>query len=1047
VAAGRGSAAGSDRLAGEARIESNRDAAVPDYVVEWTNGAWRQLWRSGWRITEPHAELFLFSALSLAVAPRRLGREPAKPQHQSPPLPHRFRWLVPRGGEFLSWWLQTCGRGDGTWTRFLLRFPEPIWEIPWELLLGELRPEYSSRVSIVRGVPGDPRRLPGELDRALRVLLVQGEENAYGQPLNLRGEAERIIECWECLPLGVRDAVGRPTVVQPGLDDLGGCLAQHLPDVLWFSGHAEASPPKFALKGGGMLTPETLEAAVNESGAAPVFALFWACETARRGRGNGPSAPPFYRTLAHLGCMQILAMQEQISDEGAILMASEAFSALASGEALDVAVSRARHAMRSATGDRFFVFDWACPTVWGSGLSPTQLSWSTPATGRAALQVSLARARARLSLGDPDTAPSMKPGIIGHPLSADARLTWTVANTYGADLEQWGASISATQKERPVFAVVVKFGDGETEPKASLRAWAESLVRTMEPSTAADGLRTVLEGMTAEPTDCWSRMCRLPGILVGVVNPPSYEGTSWFWDPLRSTHAPVAVLSEHGDDTLLRDGWSVENIGMEPPASDDSIAADRTAAALALLRVSVPEEALGLGTSQPLTKALVRIRGRYVALAGQFSRAVRASITKEAERDGHVRCLEILSDESLSARRAEPPLHEEMLHHALAAAEAEAAVAEATVLFEMYRTLDRPRAAISVVERIQKHWRSVPRRWLIYAAWAYVMIGELGLGSFWLDRAEASSPIERAWIHGLRAEIYKASGEADSKMRALAEINSAIQAIHDGTSPDETRRLRSYRQDRARIRHYLFRRPDEAQSEWETLLSEWEGLPDAQIDRAYVLRNLSSCLRDQTTLGTPEWLRAKSLLATAMEELRLYPDHPLRAEIIYEQGRIALSEARRSEAADLLKMAAASAERSGNTMVAAISDARAFWEFEPFSAGQWETFDARLCSFPRHGWAVRTSIDGGLRFARRMAGVDRSRALAMVLSCRARLQLNPSFDEGSDRFRIAATAAGIFELTGSDHSAWNEFLALPWAAAWLSEASASVPTDVWQQVA
>jgi hypothetical protein len=1019
---------------------------VPNYNVDWISGGWRErLTRgSGWRLNHPDPQAFRFPFLSLQFAPRRLGL--AEVGDKSATSQRSFRRLIKKSKGFRDWWLQTCGGRGHERTRFLLQFPRDAWDIPWELLVGELLESNAERVSIVRGMPGQPRRLPAELDRPLKVLLVLGDENRTRPALDLQGEAALVIQAWEGLPSVVRQALTKPTVEQPTATDLRECLVHHRPDLLWFSGHATPSPPELFMKGGGALTPTMLGEMLAEEGLSPAFAVFWACETARRGRGCAHTAPPFYTALANIGCMQVLAMQERVSDAGAILMATQTFEALASGEALDVAAARARSAMMGRTGDGFYLLDWACPTVWGSGLTAPRIAWSTPASGLAALQVGVARARRRLTLGGFADLPAQREDATTALISRDTRLVWFIGNTYGADRERWVVAIGAVQRLRPVFAVIVVFDGHGWEPGAELRMWAESLLTALEPLDTPSGeFRNVLEEMTADPHRAWSRLCQIAHILISVINPPPYLSCDWFWSPIRATEAPVAILANEAPDQILSDGWSLEDVGMDEAVMEGIIPVEPMAAALSLIRVPVPEEALGLGREAPVAKALVRLHGRYVTLAGPVVRRIRAALTEDELRSHHVACFRILTHESLSPQGAEPPLHEERLYHALAAMQVEAVVLEATVLLRMYREQDRPRAAVHVFGRVKRHWKQIPPKWLVYVAWAYVMIGDMASARLWLDRAQPSDRMENAWCHGLWSEIHKASGETGSKQQALDEINLAIGALRGDLDEEEARRTRSYRQDHARILHYLFRQPDAAVAEWEALLSEWQGEPKGDIDRAYVLRNLSSALRDTSTWGTTAWERGKRLLETALEELGRHPDHPLVAEILYEQARCAIADGRRIDAERLLREAARGAVYSGNSMLRAIAETRRFWEFESFDIDRWSSLRGRLRAFPKHGWAVRTSITGGLRAARRLDERDRSEALCQLKLCRDEIELNPSFDEGSDRFRIAATAAGTREVAADDRD-WAAFLLRPWARTWLETNGWAAPDQVWAGV-
>jgi len=63
------------------------------------------------------------------------------------------------------------------------------------------------------------------------------------------------------------------------------------------------------------------------------------------------------------------------------------------------------------------------------------------------------------------------------------------------------------------------------------------------------------------------------------------------------------------------------------------------------------------------------------------------------------------------------------------------------------------------------------------------------------------------------------------------------------------------------------------------------------------------------------------------------------------------------------------------------------------------------------------------------------------------MNLNPSFSGHSDRFRIAATFAGL-ELVGRVEGSWQQFLDMnpSWAPKWLEEQPYPTPNGIWQEV-
>jgi hypothetical protein len=397
------------------------------------------------------------------------------------------------------------------------------------------------------------------------------------------------------------------------------------------------------------------------------------------------------------------------------------------------------------------------------------------------------------------------------------------------------------------------------------------------------------------------------------------------------------------------------------------------------------------------------------------------------------------------AGRLTPAIREQRLAHCLGAKENGAAVAEACALLVKYRELDRPRAALGIVQRLGSLWRDLPENLLIIRAWAHVMLDDMEEAEFWLNRSSTNDALERAWQCGLRAEIDKARGHREA---ALADIDAAIAELTAVPAAQKTdfteRRLRAYRQDRARILQYLFYEPAAAAAEYKTLLDEWVGVDDGAVDVAVVLRNYSECVRTGHQPGEPEWQRSKDMLQRATDLLRDSHDHPVFAEIEYEKARVAIAE-RAPNANAQLAVAGNAAASSGHFMLVAIVKARSFWEFEIFDFTKWIELDASLSAFPHHGWAVRTLIDGRLRAAKRIA--DPARAHQMMVANLQALRDNPSFSAGSDRFRIAASVAGHDLFAPGLPPRWPNFLEHGWARRWLECQGFCTPTDVWGKVA
>jgi hypothetical protein len=456
--------------------------------------------------------------------------------------------------------------------------------------------------------------------------------------------------------------------------------------------------------------------------------------------------------------------------------------------------------------------------------------------------------------------------------------------------------------------------------------------------------------------------------------------------------------------------------------------APELANALALLNEPVPRASIaGIGTSPDeaswLQAFVISTQANEIMLAASAARYFRDRMTDHERRAGHRACMNILAHSTFAARLT-PAIREQRLLHCLGAEEDGAAVEEASALLERYRALDRQRAALAVMRRIGRLWRELPPHLLIVPAWASAMLGEVQEANFWLSRSSANDAFDEAWRFGLKSELDKARGDRDGALRDIDEAIAALNAATAGNSNIERRR-RAYRQDRARILQYLFYDTVAAAAEYETLLDEWGGAEDAAVDVATALRNYAECVRTGHHGGDVEWERSKEMLDRAETLLANSKDHAVFAEVKYEKARVALAEG--SPNAQALFQAARDASvASGHLMLLAIVDARLFWEFEPFSIARWMDLDAGLSAFPHHGWAVRTLIDGRLRAAKRVP--DDPVAIDLIESTRQTLNDNPAFTAGSDRFRIAATAAGHDVISPGELPRWPDFLALPWAA-------------------
>jgi tetratricopeptide (TPR) repeat protein len=1014
---------------------------MSDVVVEWIRGlqsvAWRIKKESGVRDLRIPWPVYLQAPSHIRKwrALARFGR-------------------IANSKRFRDAWLLECGGDDRVIKRFLLQFPAGVWDIPWELLIGELDQERRPSISIARGFPDGPSTLPSRVDRPMSVLFIQGDDGSRTgrTPLDLKHEADLLLKVYESLPEGHRQSIVKPRSCQPTSTELANVF-RDVPDVLFFSGHGSNDPPGFLLVDGSRLTPEKIGQLIESSPIRPMFAAFWACDTARGPKDSREApGPAFYMALARSGVASVLAMQAPVTDPGAILLAQEVFQSLAAGDALDVAAARGRSVLldgwKMGACDSL---DWACPVVWSSGLSAVRMAWNSPSSALAQLQI--ASRRARLKREGRIFFPPTTEEIEYARRCAVVRLCWVKGTNFAAHRERWIRVLIAMQVVLPCYVVAVELNAG-VDTAEGLMSWAEELQQTLEVSDApGNDFRTTLELIRHRPQAGWKRLCGLPDVVVSIWNPPSYRSEAWFWDPLIASGPRANIMGEHIDGQVVSDGWSVEELDMQVNAKTLNAAylgAPLVSNALALLGMPVPRssiEAVGMSLDQtPELKALlINTAADEVVLAASAARFFRTRMDQEATIAAHRACMQIFGHTSFAGRLT-PAIREQRLTHCLGAGESNAAAEEACALLVRYRELDRPQAVLSVMHRLDGLWRDLPENMLIICAWAHAMLAQIPEALFWLERSSTDTPLERAWQHGLRAEIFKATGD---KQAALDEIDAAISVLlavpKSAMTPLVARRLRAYKQDRARILQYLFNQPKIAANEYEQLLQEWQNDDDAAIDVAVVLRNYAESVRSGHSPKQPEWERGKDMLIQAEALLKDRHDHPVFAEVEYEKARVAIAEGR-SDASDLLNAARSAAATSGHLMLLAICVARYFWQFEGFDLSKWNDIEASLSAFPRHGWAVRTLVDGRLRAAKQMTDHDLARR--SVAANLEDLERNPSFDAGSDQFRIAASVAGYSLLTSGPEGkeTWDKFLERPWVQGWLQGQKVDTPEDVWGRV-
>jgi hypothetical protein len=390
------------------------------------------------------------------------------------------------------------------------------------------------------------------------------------------------------------------------------------------------------------------------------------------------------------------------------------------------------------------------------------------------------------------------------------------------------------------------------------------------------------------------------------------------------------------------------------------------------------------------------------------------------------------------------------------------ALFEIDILFNIYQQEDRPYAFKLLLDKTGINPADLPSKSLLSLAWAYMRFDKVEESEFYLEMARPHETLDIAWKSAIQAELFKSTG---NKAGALESVNKAIRICENALKEmNKTKkrdeidlinyRLWGYRQDRARIKQYLFYEKEEALNEYEDLLNlkSGIGLPGFKIDIAIVQRNYSECLRTlSTSVSDEKWIKAKEVLSQAENNLQGYEQTPVYSEILYEKARIAEHEGEKQQEADFLINCQNAALKSNHFMMAAIAGSRLFWNTENFSMNRWISLSNELERYPYHGWAVRTLTNGRLKAAQRLSEMDDYvGGLGQLNENLININNNPAFDQGSDRFRIAATYAGIQlfnEKLGIQLLYWKEFISkYEWAAEWLSKQKGSSYNEIWAEV-
>lgn len=1048
---------------------------------------WKKDWfwrdRAGWAVPDAEAELqYFFSDESLKNAPRNLRGDSAKK------IIEQFEELVAQNN-LIRWWGPRCG---GTSDKvFLLRFSEDGWDIPWELLVALIETRESHPSICIARSAGDIKPVAlNAFNRPLRTLILRGDDGAslgLGRKLNLADELRRIDEAWAELEVSAQQRIERPIVKPAQESTLGTLLLELEPHIIWFSGHGRSTPSTdlyFADRK--WVSVAKLGDIIKRSGTPPLYGVFWACDSGRAepeiANARPTVSPPIFEALRLAGLLSVLAMQSPIRDRSAKVMAADLFRFLASGLPLEKAAARARANLLAEPQDKS-TLDWACPVVWCAGQPVEKLEWNRPLPALAQLQL-LGRQILRWNLSSPSAleGPTTEDERRRAEAWYSSSLTWVraefveeLANRKRLDLEHqisWVRTLQAVQRATEFHVIAVELTSSQCEE--DLRKWAEGVYSRITWGDVPDEFIETLNYIKAgQVVDGWRRLCTMGNAFVAIAAPLPYMSPSWLWEPLlEEGGANFTILTDQVPPEPTTDQantweYDVMDAEMRAEAIESAVeSAPRLARAVATLstplrrsRIEVPadqtEGVMRLDAWAEGADLLVETAAGPVMIA-LARRYISAKMNEDERRLAHKDCVAMLGHPDLELTEK---IRERRLYHLMNAGMPDTCVIEAGELCNLYAAGERPLAVIEVTNQLGKHKLVLPQSARLAVAWAHLRLGEVGKSEYWLKNIHPHTPLEEAWKHAIRAEINKSKGFVNSKEAALTEIEAAIKLCHEAAAagPNYTaqRMLRRYEQDRARILQYLFyANLSVVADEYEKLIEAWRGEPDAALDIATVKRNYAELLLAGDKAA---FQRAQDMLEDAERLSRQNPQSSILSEVLYMKAKAAELAGDRTKAMHTLQECQNAALQSGHGMMWAIAENRRFWKYdtasrvESFSIEKWDEIVRRLRSYPLHGWAVRTLIDGQLRVARYMAATsDPAGALGRLNACDDLLGRNPSFSRGSDRFRIAATAAGqqlLSERQGTGASYWSDFLGqYEWTASWLAENSYSGPADVWERV-
>jgi hypothetical protein len=956
-----------------------------------------------------------------------------------------------RSGQFGPWWPSAVGGQLPGIRRFRLQLPSEVWRRPWEGMIGALDPLRWGQVSIIRQTASDAAPIhPSKLESALTVLCIQGAPTLDDDTLDLEAELHALQTAYGALDFAAARAVAPPIAVKGRFHDLDAVLLKHFPTIIWFSGHARPDPPGLLLDDGHWLEPRELagilRSAREKGGRTPLYAVLWACHTGSAPPFGKPSpAPAFVEALSAEGVAALLVSQAPLGDDVARRVAGEIFSALASGLPLDHGVTRARaDLMRLAPDDETLLkgLDWMCPVVWSRGCPPPTLCWTDQREEWARRQ-GLARKLLPARLANlPEQPATLEPW-------PDVPRLWVTSAAPDAEepRAQWARRVLALQRRTARTVLWLDFLAAPREPANAafqLRDWAKRALDKVEADDdPTEALRTAATQMERDHKGAWCALCSNDWFLLAIMGPPD-QSEEWLWKGLREGKARAIVLAADYPDERVEE-WKVDALMVH----GESIEKSKVLAALAVLGCPAArsdiEDAAGEAVGGWIERGVIVETSAGCAMPAAVVEKVIMALTPEECVEGHGLAYDFLSGK-VAKRKLEERDREDILlarwRHAQLAKWTKGIHMDGENLLLLYHRQNRSAALLSILSFLVSSDWYPPSDVVVAIAWAFLADGNPESAVAWLESWPEEDSAE--WLV-VRAEAEKSSGAPDSKGKARAYLERAL-AMLDGIAGERkaARRLR-VRHDIARLVHFFDREPEAAIILYEAIEREWEGIVYSDLDRAITIRNLAEALMDSD--------RAADAETRAQQARRLLPpwtQHIAVSEVEYLRGRIAIRLGLEEE--EILARFEECRKRALATnymMLVAIVEARMFWRqleqqsAELFDDAGWAERAKKLTLFARHAWVARVLIKGRLCAARRLGERgERGRARSELADAQHLVDMNPAFDQGSDRQRNATLHAGltIYESNGGKRwEAWRQ------RYAWSNEFPDD-PQEVWKLV-